>query len=929
METFLRQTARKILAAHPHDTDRVLVVFNNHRSELFMRRAFERIAADEGRTFFLPKMTVIDDLVADLGGMNIEPNEFLLFELYRIHVEVGGEERKYRTFEEFMAFGDMMLGDFSEIDRYCVDARDLFVNLHDLKAIGEWDVQNPTMSESQRSYLEFYHSLYDYYSRLREHLKEKGKAYGGMAYRHVAENIGTLADGCPYDKIYFVGFNAISECERRIMQEYSRRGIGTVVTDGDSYYYDDSMQEAGYFLRRNSKDFDELGHFGPSLFGQGHKTITIVECPEAVLQCKYAGKLLDENRQWLSDPESTAVVLADESLLIPVLNALPDSTEDYKVNVSMGFNYADSGIHALVLRLLSLYRRANGKGYYHSDVVEVLSDSLIARLAGCRDMRRKATAYLERENRIRCGADEVTALLGSERMAFLFPTEPPSPDGVIELLRQVAALMVSDGTVENNKKEKQALGGLVEILDYFVQLQADYGFVTDLSTLEKVYVRIAQRHTIAFLGQPLSGLQILGMLETRNLDFRRVILLSANEGTLPSGRSQNTLIPYELQRTFHLPTYDEKDSVYAYNFYRLLQRADEVYLLYNSATEAMGKGEASRFIKQVVAELQPRFADHIDVREIVAGAVTTLRRPEAPEMGRKTDAVMRRLTELAAKGFSPTSLGTYVECPLRYYYNYVLGIEEPEAMEEDLDASQLGSGVHRVLQDIYTPYLGGTVDAAGLRAALDDLPRRMQEGFGELYSHGRSTEGRNSFLYSVGESQVRSLLKREIALVEGGAKIEIVALEEPITMTLSDGVNIKGFVDRIDRLDGVLRVIDYKTGRLADDEIAVKREALDGGKPMPRKWLQLMTYALIYGHDHPSETSLCAGIYPLGHFQSGVRTATIDGSDKIFAPDLADFRQRLTAVVADIMNPALAFEAPAKPVGCSYCPVASFCPKKQ
>ena len=195
MDSFLHKVASQILREHPRDTDRVLVVFNNHRSELFLRRAFEQISAAEGTTFFLPQITVIDDLVAQLGGLKIVPNEFLLFELYRIHMQIGGDDRKYHTFEEFMAFGDMMLGDFSEIDRYCVDARDLFVNLHDLKAIGEWDIENPYMSPFQRDYLQFYHSLHDYYRLLHEHLTARGEAYGGMAYRHVAENIATLADG--------------------------------------------------------------------------------------------------------------------------------------------------------------------------------------------------------------------------------------------------------------------------------------------------------------------------------------------------------------------------------------------------------------------------------------------------------------------------------------------------------------------------------------------------------------------------------------------------------------------------------------------------------------------------------------------------------------------------------------------------------------
>lgn len=933
METFLKQAARRILAEHPTDTDRTLVVFNNHRSELFMRRAFERISAEAGSTFFLPQMTTIDELVAQLSGLRIVPNEFLLFELYRIHIELGGPDRKYQTFEEFMSFGDVMMSDFSEVDRYCVDAKDLFVNLHDLKAIGEWDIENPTMSPFQRQYLEFYRSLYDYYSQLRERLLSRGEAYGGMAYRQVAESIGgqwpTAND--QWTAVYFVGFNALSECERRIIGEYARRGMGTLLTDGDPYYYADSMQEAGHFLRKHSPEFPDIEPRGTSLFGMGEKQITIVECPEAVLQCKYAGKLLSEHGDWLTDPESTAIVLADESLLMPTLGALPDSDEDYGVNISMGYSYADSGIHQLMLRLLALYRQARHDGYYHSTIVELLADYHIGHLLEQKELRQKASAFMESENRIRCSGDEINALLGTDTLSFLFPSEPPSVDGVLALARRLASLLVQRGVTDSNKKERQALGGLAEILEYLSQLQAEYSFVTNLQTLEKIYQRIAQRHSIAFLGQPLSGLQILGVLETRNLDFRRVILLSANEGVLPSGRNQNTLIPYELQRVFHLPTYEEKDAVYAYNFYRLLQRADEVYLCYSSESEAMGKGEESRFVKQVRDELARRFPQNIHVHDLVVDLGTDLHRGTSEAIGHKTDAVMHRLRELALRGFSPTSLNNYIECPLRYYYSNVLDINEPEGVEEDLDASQLGTCVHSVLQKVYSPCIGHAVDAAVLRAALDDLPQLMQDAFADLYRHGRSTEGRNRFLYSVGESQLRHVLQKELALVEGGARLEIVALEQEMRLPMGDGVALKGFVDRIDRLNGVLRIVDYKTGRLDDAEISLGSDDLDAGH-IPGKWLQLMSYALMYIRTLPDGASqqptISAGIYPLRNLRAGVKLARWDGSTRITAPQLTLFEQRLRELIEELMNPDIPFLPPERPQGCAFCPVRAFCSAK-
>ena len=330
MDSFLRQVARRIADAHPKDTDRVLVVMNNRRSVRFFQRQFNGL----GRPMFLPRTMVIDDLVAELGGLEIVPNEFLLFELYRIHTELGGEERKYKTFDEFISFGDLMMGDFSELDQYCVDARDLFGNLHDLKGIGEWDIEGTELTPFQRDYLTFYRSLYDYYRLLHERLLAQGKAYSGMAYRHVAEHISEKwkMESGKWEAVYFIGFNALSECERRIIGEYVHRGIGHLLTDGDPYFLAPE-QEAGHFLRKHMDEFPEIRPTGTSLFAQGERHITVVECPEALLQCKYAGQLLERHPEWLheGEQESSAVVLADESLLLPTLNyikyIIPDARD--------------------------------------------------------------------------------------------------------------------------------------------------------------------------------------------------------------------------------------------------------------------------------------------------------------------------------------------------------------------------------------------------------------------------------------------------------------------------------------------------------------------------------------------------------------------------------------------------------------------------
>lgn len=937
MDTFLKQIAHRIVTEHPQDTDQVLVVFNNNRSKRFFIKQFDTL----GQASFLPQIMTIDELISQLGGLEIVANEFLLFELYKIHVDLGGTERKYQTFEDFISFGDLMMGDFSEIDQYMVNAEEIFDNLHSLKEIGEWDIEGSPLTEFQQRYLEFYRSLYQYYISLHKRLLSKRQAYGGMAYREVAEHIDTLADNCPYSAIYFIGFNALSKCEVKIIGEYVRRGIGHLLADNDIYYLDPSQEEeSGRFLKEHMEAFPELKPTGPSHFETCRKEITIVDCPENILQCKYAGQLLAEHPDWLTpkEAESTAVVLADEKLLIPTLNALPDIGTHYNVNVTMGYAYADSMVHALMVKLFSLYRQHSPRGYYHSDIVEVLSDRFVCRLLEAPNLRRGVEKLMRNNNLIRCNVDSITGLLkdagikNPELTAFLFPDETPTPDGCLSLMRQLASAIINSDLLEKNPKEKQAMGSLAAILDNLRELLGTYpDTVENVNTLEKIYSRIASRHSISLIGEPLRGLQILGMLETRNLDFRRVILLSANEGILPAGRSGNTLIPFYLKKKSGLPTYVEKDSVYAYNFYRLLQRAEEVYLLFSSESDGMGKGEASRFIAQVECELVPAFG--IMTHHVSVKADTKLAEGTPRQKVEKTPAVMQRLARMGEHGLSPTSFCDYVDCPLKYYYTRVMRVDEAENTDEDLDASQLGSCIHKVLESIYGNHLNQPLQVTTLSKALEELPKLMATAFEELYSGGRNTEGRNRFLYSVAESQLRHILEQEKTHLEQGARLIVKSVEKKTDPYLiMPGVNLKGTIDRVDMLDGCLRIIDYKTGHLDKKEITFS----DDDEKMPGKWLQLMWYALLYARSNDSSfithhSSLKTGIYPLRNLRSDVKLAswTCDDGEaaEIITPArLNRFEEMLREKVQELMNPAVPFLPTPTKEACRYCPVRAFCP---
>lgn len=931
METFLGKIARDIANRYPQEADQVLVVFNNRRSLRFFKRQFESM----GSTMFLPQTMVIDELVGQLGGLEIVPREFLIFELFKIHTDII-KGTKYTSFEEFISFGDLMLADFSEIDQYCVDAHDLFNNLHALKSLGEWDVEGSGLTQFQVDYLTFYRSLYDYYRLLHERLAAQGKAYSGMAYRHVAENIEALAGGCRYKEVYFIGFDALSECERRIIGEYVRAHNGHLLADGDPYYFDE-RQEAGYFLRKHCEEFPDIRPSGESLYGQGEHHICVVECPDRLLQCKYAGAMLEamknEDERDLSAGkkgllDNTAVVLADESLLMPMLNSLPEGID---VNISMGYGFADTGMNMFAKKLLSLHRRRNESGYYHEDILDVMSDQLAADILGGENMMHGTARYFEKNNIIRCKTQDLAQCVDSEHLAEIFPEEVLDVDGWIAMMMHVAETLGNGVLKEKSTAERQAAASLTEILVFMADMQAEYHYIDNFKTLEKVYVRLAQKHTVDLVGEPLSGLQILGMLEARNLDFRRVILLSANEGVLPAGRSGNTLIPHDLKNEFHLPTYREKDCVYANHFYRLLQRADTAYLMYATENELMGKGEKSRFITQVEDELAPAFGIHVEHRIMNNDGIPRPAPAAVPTA--KSGAMMESIRRKAAEGFSPTSFEDYICCPQEYYYKHILGVKENDSLEDDIDSSQLGECIHNSLEEIYGPYVGHTVDPTGLRSALAGLPDIIDRQFRELFKNGRSSDGRNHFYRSVVEAQLRNLLRKEISITENNDLcIEMLENElGPMVVghdPLGNPYCLKGRVDRVDRLNGQLRVIDYKSGSLDGKEIAYTDP--DGGfsieNKLPGKWFQLMCYALLYNRVHGNnEENVVSAIYPLRYTQKGLQYATWNGSELLGLADLERFRAMLDAYCLELLSPDSAFRVSDDKQVCRFCPVHAFC----
>lgn len=938
MKSFLEQQLDRIMAEQSNHLERVTIVFNNKRPARFLK---QYIANRCGSAYFLPNIIGFDDLVAELGNLEIVPNEFLIFELYEIY-RATTKDSNVKPLEDFIATGDKMLADFSEVDSYMIKAESLYGYLHALKSIGEWDIEGKPLNARQTNYLEFYKSIYTYYDELRNYLKPQGKAYYGMAYREVAENIEQRLEDNKLGTVYFLGFNALSVCERKIIEAFLKRGNAYYIPDGDAHYFN-GKHEAGYFLRKH-KDLMAEGQKFEEHFAKGHnRPIHIVNAQDNVTQAKYVGQLLDklargEFEAGCSAPLSkTALVLADENLIVPVLNSLPASLTN--PNVTMGLRFVSTDMHSLALSLLSLYARCRGDRnlYYHRDISDLMDNVYLAKLLGINELGAKVKACLTKENMVYASKGEIVSLMTSigveaGKVDFLFDLNPAVSLEVLGKIKETASKLAEADVIDDGSKEIAALEVLMQIVEYMLSFGNYFEQIGNVPALQKIYQRVAQRYSVSFVGDTEGAMQITGVLETRNLDFERVILLSANEGVIPSDSMGKTMIPNSLKKEYGLPTAREKDAVYAYNFYRLIQRAEEVYLVYTSETGATNSGAESRFVLQVRAELPKKYPESLKVIEKSVSVSNTVPETNIVTSVPKTDEVMELLRSMY---FSPSSLNNFRDCPLKFYYYNVVGAREEDSLNDELDNKQLGTVVHNAMEELYAPFVGKELTVDNLDAMLAKVESVVDSLLNKVLVNTDSSEGMNYYLRTVILAQIKSFLETEkTELKETMCKVKIVELEkknkEPMSIKIAGketNVNFDNRADRIDEKDGVLRVIDYKTGRVKTDDLTVKELNVDDWAKWPEKWFQVMFYAWYFwrskGKNKP--INLFTGLAPMQYLGSGLKEASIGNTSVMTAVELEDFEKALGNILGEILNQDLPFISIPDKNKCKYCTALNLC----
>ena len=888
------------LKAQQPDWENMCFVLPNRRAQLFLQK--ELTVALEG-PLILPQSYSIDDFVVAISMLKPATDLEQQQALYQSYCASTDKKDKPNSFETFLGWSTPLLKDLNTIDQYLVDRKDFFSYMSSLHEIRAW---GQAQDKIIQDYTAFWKRLPDMYHEFMHRLEESGQTTPGMCYRMSTELLETFLQHNSKTQFVFCGLNALSPSEIFIVRELLTQDRAQVFWDIDKQMLDDELDQAGRFIRSYISTWPE---YKQQPFNQAHahfhdpKSIKVTQVQQQLGQAKEIGDLLakmDNQQDW----SKTAVVLADESLLMPLLYALPPSID--KLNITMGFPLDQHPTAIFINALLKMAVRQTEKGFYFADVESVLSipetKALFLTTAPNLD---EVLEQAKKEHRSYLDTAYIKAIVPKAAHASvdtLFRLNGTPNQWVADML-EVLPLFYD---VQQSQAVRQAYSLAVEklmvllsqIKDVAAGLHQDFSF----SLLRNLYSQLSAGQKLNFVGAPLEGLQILGVLETRAIDFDNVFVAGVNEGVLPGQSEQPSWIPYEVKKAFGLPTQDEQDAIFTYHFYRLMYRAAKVKLFYNGTTDGIQVGEPSRFIRQWAFDCPETHSWQEHTQN-----VPFVPPPSSHKSIPKTPAVMEKLLELAKAGFSPSGLNAFVKDGYAFYKRYLLGLREEDELETFFSHKTYGTLIHNCLETLYTPHVGKQLTQADCNEMIERVDTVADEIIKREYPQNIS--GKNVLALTAIKRNIQNMISHEQDDIRAGNVIEIIALEQKLTMTqaisgIDAPVTFNGTVDRVDRYNGNTRVLDYKTGQTQDLGIMDWTDLAND--PERGQARQLLMYAMLWNTHNPDNLASQAGIISLKQHKKGVLYVGEKASPRgKVSPTLGVSQMQKAATVFDQLTQAL------------------------
>lgn len=953
-KTFLEYVAEDLLKKYGTDLSRITLVFPNKRASLFLNEHLARMADGP---LWSPVYTTISQLFRDRSERVVADNIKLVCDLYRIYVQCTGTTE---TLDHFYGWGMLMLSDFDDIDKNLADATDVFRNLSNIHELDDVSY----LSEEQREVLKRFFSNFsdDYntelknrflqlwqnfgniYNSFNDHLQEEGLAYEGALYREVVNNDLATYDA---DTYIFVGFNMLQKVEQKLFTLLAKAGKAKFYWDFDRYYMEGANNEAGYYIRQYLEAFpNELFNRDDEIYNnfRTEKVLRFISASTETIQGRFVGHWL-QNEDFVRAGRKTAVVLCDENLLQTVVHSLPSEVEN--VNITTGFPLAQSPVFSFVNALINLqtigytksaerYRLQYVRAVLRHPYSLFLSDNCTEQL---RALEEHHTYYPSRQE---MAVDEGLTLIFAnleEGVADVQTYHAKLVDWILSMLKTVGK-----STQETDDHlMKEAIYRMYTLFNRLHELIVSGDLSVDLITLLRLITQLVQSTSIPFHGEPAIGLQVMGVLETRNIDFDNVLLLSCNEGNMPKGVNDASFIPYAIRKAHSLTTIDHKVAIYSYYFHRLLQRAQNITILYNNATEDGHTGEMSRFMLQMLVESGHK----IERLSLQAGQMPNVLQPHAVE---KTDSIMQQLMKLDK--LSPTAINRYLRCQLLFFYNTVAGLKESDEETDDIDNRTFGNIFHKGSQLIYEQLMDAnfTVSENAIKDFLADksaLQRIVDRTFNEeLFKVANANQHpQYNGLQLINRGVIISYLKKLLQMDLSLTPFRILAMEKPVEQEVVFNVDCKthtltigGYVDRLDEVEEgngkVIRVVDYKTGRKPQTAVAAFEDIFSGDKVTKNHadyYLQTFLYAAIV-RDSLKWNKQKLPVSPALLF---IQQASAEENDPVLRVgkerinDIAvyhnDFWAHLKALLSEIFDKEHAFMPTKDRERCTRCPYRQVC----
>lgn len=912
--TFLHNLAQEVLKNHSDTLAELTIVLPNRRAKVFLLDELKSLITNN---VFAPEIISIEDFIQDVAGIRSIDSVELLFEFYEVYLSLT-DSNQQESFESFANWAKTLLQDFNEIDRYLLVPNKILNYLENIKEIEHWSVDINKRTDLIEKHLAFWKKLPDYYHSFYQYLLNKGVGYQGLIYREAVQNLDHFSENNNGKQFVFAGFNALNQAEEKIIQHLLALDTAKIYWDIDETLLYDSFHDAGLFQRRFKSDWI---HYKTHPYEwivndfKEEKNIHVIATSKSIGQAKIAGSIIEKHiEENNSSLQNVALVLGEENLLLPILHSLPNTVD--ALNITMGFSSKNNPAQLLIAKLFKMHSNAltrNASSYvmYYKDVLDILTHPLIEPFVNADDL----VYRINKNNYTFITHKKVEELHpeGNELFQFLFKKWDMNSVAVLENLSQIL-LKIKDNLSYENEEEKITnafVYSIFKVINKMISYFSEHKQIDDIKTLQAIYKQVIDVAEVSFEGEPLNGLQIMGVLESRVLDFETVIITSVNEGKFPAGKSTNSFIPYDVKKEYGLPTFKEKDAIYTYHFYHLLQRAKTIYLIYNSDSEGFDAGERSRFITQLEVEKQPKHNltfQHYnpDVPNIA----------HQPIVVPKTESIMLRLREIADKGFSPSSLTTYIRNPIQFYFQRILRISETDEVEENIAANTLGTIIHGALEELYKPFIGRILTIADVKSCFAKIDDEVLKQFKEVYKEGEIKKGRNLLAFEVAKRNVLNFLKLELESLDQGDEVQIVALETTYERTLTDvrlpfPVLIKGNVDRIELRNGKVRIIDYKTGKVDKNNVVLKDWNGLTEDIKNDKIIQLLAYVFMY-EPKANGQEIQAGIISFKNLKTGFLPFKLkedkDENPVISKEIMENYLEQIVVLVQEILNWEVPFE---------------------